>query len=605
MGFPFVAVEGQEKLKKALLLNYINPKIGGLLIRGEKGTAKSTLVRALGELFPERKFINMPLHITEDNLLGSLDVEKTIRFGRKIFQEGLLQKVHGGILYIDEINLLGESILAILLEVLSRGRCYIEREGFSLSYDSEFVLIGSMNPEELELKASLIDKFGLYVEVEGSKDILERMNIIKKCLDYERNPEFFSKQYKEEERVLKQKIEQARNKLKEIQVQETIMNMAVRMVEEANTEGNRAEIILLETAKAIAAFDKRSYLNFEDMKEAATYVLVHRRRKERKTEELFKRSPEEQEKERTLEEVQAQEEQQGMEREQEFVPPKEKEESTFSIGDTFAVKELVHKKTLHLKKRRGSGKRLKTTTFLKQGRDIKSGFPKRKMEDFAFAATIRAAAPHQKRREKKFVKISIQKEDIRIKIREKRIGTHILFVVDSSGSMGAKKRMRAVKGAIFSLLQDAYEKRDKVALVAFRKKSAEELLSMTRSIELAKKQLQNLATGGKTPLAEGLFKAYQLIRQLKKKDGEIYPLLVLISDGRANISLHGRDPIEESLEMARKIKKEGISSVVIDTEEGFTLLEMAKNISEAMGAEYYRLENIQAEDMLKLLKKRM
>lgn len=173
MGFPFVAVEGQEKLKKALLLNYINPKIGGLLIRGEKGTAKSTLVRALGELFPERKFINMPLHITEDNLLGSLDVEKTIRFGRKIFQEGLLQKVHGGILYIDEINLLGESILAILLEVLSRGRCYIEREGFSLSYDSEFVLIGSMNPEELELKASLIDKFGLYVEVEGSKDILE------------------------------------------------------------------------------------------------------------------------------------------------------------------------------------------------------------------------------------------------------------------------------------------------------------------------------------------------------------------------------------------------------------------------------------------------
>ena len=165
--------------------------------------------------------------------------------------------------------------------------------------------------------------------------------------------------------------------------------------------------------------------------------------------------------------------------------------------------------------------------------------------------------------------------------------------------------MRAVKGAIFSLLQDAYEKRDKVALVAFRKKSAEELLSMTRSIELAKKQLQNLATGGKTPLAEGLFKAYQLIRQLKKKDGEIYPLLVLISDGRANISLHGKDPIEESLEMARKIKKEGISSVVIDTEEGFTLLEMAKNISEAMGAEYYRLENIQAEDMLKLLKKRM
>lgn len=198
--------------------------------------------------------------------------------------------------------------------------------------------------------------------------------------------------------------------------------------------------------------------------------------------------------------------------------------------------------------------------------------------------------------------INIKKEHIRVKVREKRTGASILFVVDSSGSMGVKKRMEAVKGAVMSLLKDAYEKRDRVGMVSFRRDKAEELLPITRSIDLAQKKLEKLATGGKTPLAEGIAKAYTIIKNEMRKDKEVVPLIVFLSDGKGNFSASGKDPIKESLEMAEKIKNEGIRAIVIDTEEGFIKLEMAKTLSEAMKAEYYKLENLRSEDMLKLIK---
>jgi len=276
MIFPFVAIEGQGRIKKALLLNIINEKIGGVLISGEKGSAKSTLVRGLEKILTDKKVINLPLNITEDNLVGSIDIEKTLKTGKKVFQEGILKKCHNNILYIDEINLLGESIISTILEVVSREKNYIEREGISFSHDCKFILIGTMNPEEGDLRAGLLDKFGLYVNAESSKDILERVNIIKKRLEFEKNPIEFSKNYFEDEELLREKIFSAKKKLKKIKVSEQIMNIAAKFVEEANCLGNRAEIILIETAKAIAALDKRTYLNVDDLKEAATFVLPHR-----------------------------------------------------------------------------------------------------------------------------------------------------------------------------------------------------------------------------------------------------------------------------------------------------------------------------------------
>ena len=632
MIFPFVAVEGQEKIKKALLLNIINPKIGGVLINGEKGTAKSTLVRGIGEVFPEIKIVNLPLNITEDNLLGSLDIEKTLKTGKKVFQDGLLKKCHNNILYIDEVNLLGDSIISNILEVASREINYIEREGISISHQCKFVLIGTMNPEEGGLRPQLLDKFGLYVNVEGSDNILERVKIIKKRLEFEDNPRKFCEKYKEDNEALREKIFRAKERLCEIKASEQIINIAIKIVEEANTTGNRAEIILIETAKGLAALDGRKYLNISDLKEAAEFVLPHRTNQKNQSvskddsenmenknseeqensgnnNELADRDQKNQEKEENNQEENCNtddkseiEEDENIENSQEKKENSSELEEEFKIGDIFKVKDIFLDSVRDNKKRNGTGKRCKTKSGSLQGKYVKSIIPKGKIIDFAFDATIRAAAPYQKKSDINGLKIKIRKEDIRVKVRERRTGTSILFVVDSSGSMGLKKRMEAVKGAIMSLLKDAYEKRDRVGLVAFRKDCAEELLPITRSIDLAQKKLEKLTTGGKTPLAAGIERAYNIIKKELKKDEKVVLLILFLSDGKANYSISGKDPIKESLELAQKIKKENIRTIVIDTEEGFIKLEMAKTLSEALGAEYYKLENLKSEDMLKLIK---
>lgn len=623
MIFPFVAVEGQERIKKALLLNIVNKKIGGVLINGEKGTAKSTLVRGLGELFSEMKVINLPLNITEDNLVGSIDIEKTMKSGKKVFQEGLLKKCHGNILYVDEINLLGDSIVSSILEVASREMNYVERDGVSFSHECRFVLIGTMNPEEGDLRPQLLDKFGLYVNAVGTCDVLERVRIVKKRLEYENSPIEFCEKYREEEEILKEKVNRAKERVEKIKVSEQIMNISVKIVEEANTVGNRAEIILIETAKALAALDGRSYLNIDDLKEAAIFVLPHRTNQKQEStpqnkeneqedneskennlpdEEQEKETPEESGKEN--EEKNDSETSENSDKNEEEKKNNENTESEeeFGIGEIFKVKDILIDTVHDTKKRAGTGKRCKTKSGSLQGRYIKSTLPKGKIRDFAFDATIRAAAPYQTKNKENNLMISIKKEHIRVKVREKRTGASILFVVDSSGSMGVKKRMEAVKGAIMSLLKDAYEKRDKVGMVSFRRDRAEELLPITRSIDLAQKKLEKLTTGGKTPLAEGIAKAYTIMKNEIRKDKEIVPLIVFLSDGKGNFSVSGKDPVKESIEMAEKIKNDGIRAIVIDTEEGFIKLEMAKTLSEAMKADYYKLENLKSEDMLKLIK---
>ncbi|MDY4007203.1 magnesium chelatase subunit D family protein [Fusobacterium varium] len=631
MIFPFVAVEGQEKIKKALLLNIVNKRIGGVLINGEKGTAKSTLVRGLGELFSEIKVINLPLNITEDNLVGSIDIEKTMKSGKKVFQEGLLKKCHNNILYVDEINLLGDSIVSSILEVASREINYVERDGVSFSHECKFLLIGTMNPEEGDLRPQLLDKFGLYVNAAGTEDILERVKVIKKRLEYENNPIKFCEKYKEEEEILKEKVEHAKERIEKIKVSDQIMNIAVKIVEEANTVGNRAEIILVETAKSLAALDGRSYLNIDDLKEAAVFVLPHRTNQKHESTSQSKGNELEDKNQETEEEKNNSEDNITQEKEEEVPEEPNKEnfdngndsenieesdrdekknknnenaesEEEFGIGEIFKVKDILIDDVHDTKKRAGTGKRCKTKSGSLQGRYIKSTLPKGKIRDFAFDATIRAAAPYQKKNKENNLMINIKKEHIRVKVREKRTGASILFVVDSSGSMGVKKRMEAVKGAVMSLLKDAYEKRDRVGMVSFRRDKAEELLPITRSIDLAQKKLEKLATGGKTPLAEGIAKAYTIIKNEMRKDKEVVPLIVFLSDGKGNFSASGKDPVKESLEMAEKIKNEGIRAIVIDTEEGFIKLEMAKTLSEAMKAEYYKLENLRSEDMLKLIK---
>ncbi|MDU1443446.1 MAG: magnesium chelatase subunit D family protein [Clostridium cochlearium] len=636
--YPFAAVIGQEKVKKALILNVINPSIGGVLISGEKGTAKSTLVRGLANLMKNMQVIDLPLNVTEDKLLGTIDIEKAIVKGERSFESGILKKAHGNILYVDEVNLLSEHIVNCLLEVSASGVNHVEREGISFKHPSNFVLVGTMNPEEGNLRSQFLDRFGLYLDVKGSMDLSERKEIIKRRLKYEENPVDYINVWKEETEKLLNKILKAKNCLKKVKVSESVMNIAAQISNEANCSGHRAELVIVETAKAIAAFDNRKNITIEDVKEAAELALSHRMRENppqmnetQENEESHEPEKDNEDKEDNSQkdnnpnnEEQQQEANDGNDNEDEDLEEDEQDnedkeeenpednlddneqeqdnededndETVDDIGRIFTVKSLDIK-PVDRKKHKGGGKRSKTKTDSKQGRYIRYTLPKEKLQDVAFDATLRAAAPYQRLRDKKGLAVVIDKSDFREKVREKRTGSTILFIVDASGSMGAKKRMSAVKGAVVSLLTDAYQKRDKVGMIAFRKKEAEVLLGITRSVDLAQNNLKTLPTGGKTPLAAGLSKGYELLKAAKKKDPDILPVIVLVSDGRANQSLGGGDAFDEAIEMANKIYEEGIQSIVIDSEQDFIKLGLAKEIAQAMDAKYYKLEELEAGEI--------
>lgn len=620
--FPFAAVIGQEKVKRALLLNLINPRIGGVLMAGEKGTAKSTLVRSLGEIAPDMEVVELPLNATEDRVIGSIDIEKTIRQGVRSFGSGILKRAHENILYIDEVNLLSEHIVNSILEVAASGVNRIEREGISIEHPSRFVLIGTMNPEEGFLRSQFLDRFGIYVEVEGSKSLAERKEVVRRRLRFERDPEMFVKAWAMETENLKEQILEARKKLASVKMSETVFKLTVEIVNEAFCAGNRAELVMIETARALAALNNRQNISIDDIKEAAEYVLPHRKREKpevpQESPEQNDQESEERESENDSFDNQEDEDQEEAAPENQENPSAENEpEPTESddlepdegsqlpdlqdfldqidaIGQTFAVRNF-NIKALDRKKRKGEGKRIKTKTDTKKGQYIRSVTPRHQLSDLAFDATLRAAAPYQRSRIGNGMALIIETADFREKLREKRTGSSIVFVVDGSGSMGAKKRMETVKGAVVSLLTDAYQKRDRVGMVSFRKKEAEVLLNITRSVDMAQKCLRDLPTGGKTPLAAGLLKGYEVIKNEQRKNPDLLPILVLVSDGRTNVAINEGDPFLEAMEMGKRIAGEGIQTIVVDTEVDFIKLGLARKLAAAMCARYYRIEELKAD----------
>ncbi len=595
--YPFAAIVGQEKLKKAILLNLVNPRVGGVLIGGEKGTGKSTIVRSIPSVFDSVKIVDLPLNITEDRLIGSIDLEKAILFGNKELEEGILKKADGNILYIDEVNLLGDSIINTVLQVSGSGFNNIEREGISHRHSSRFVLIGTMNPEEGSLKSIFLDKFGLFVSVNGETDLESRKEIIRRRLLYERDKVKFNEQWLEECIVLRDKIENGRRLINQVKISNELLNTIVSTLNACNCEGNRTEIIVTEAVRAIAALDNRIEANVEDIKEAFGYVLPHRMRKSPKEDnrddnnenrdENNNQKNEDDDKEKDLEDSDSLNDFDDLD----SSSLSSDTELVEGIGHTFKAKSIRLRST-DRKVRKGSGKRSLTKTDSKQGRYIRYMYKNDEINDISLDGTLRAAAPYQKFRQKNGVSIAIEKSDLREKIREKRTGATIFFLVDASGSISAKKRMKAVKGAIMSLLTDAYEKRDKVSLIAFRKETAEILLQPTRSVELARKHLKELSSGGKTPLSAGMNTAYNQMNSQMIKDKDMIPFLVIISDGRANVSLTGEDPLSEALKIAEKMREKEIKALVIDTESGFIKFGALRELSNVLGAEYLNIEDL-------------
>lgn len=639
--YPFAAVVGQEQAKKALLIALVNPKAGGLLIGGRKGTAKSVLARSTKELIEPKQFIDLPLNVTEDMLFGSIDIEYAVSKGQKRFAPGILARANENVLYIDEVNLLRQELLLAVLDANGAGMNQVERDGISFTHPVQLTILATMNPEEGVLPQHILDRFGMYVDVASEMELEQRVKIMRQALAYGSDVASFREEYATATQELRAKIARALELLPQIQLSDAMLILAAQMVSQALCAGHRAEIYLLEAAKALAALAGRAYVLPKDVEEAAQFVLPHRMRKPPEPQEpeaSEQDSSEQDEDESENNDDEAQNNTEDNSRDDNNLPPppldnneddgaaddeqdeneqeQKDEQEPQHNNDQLAPEEQIAdidksfrlpKMLLDLGKdrniRRGSGKRSSTRTDLKQGRYVRAELPKAKVEDLAFDATIRAAAPFQKLRENNGCALNIKPEDLRQKVREKRIGNTFLFAVDASGSMGARERMRAVKGAIFYMLQEAYQKRDRVGMIAFRRQQAEVLLPITRSVDLAQKCLAELPTGGKTPLADGLAVALQTLSMLNKHDSELEPILVLVTDGRANATeADGGDPVASALKMAERVGKAKITSVVIDTESDFIKLGLAKRIAAAMGANYYTLQRLSKDSIIRIVR---
>ncbi len=649
--FPFTAVVGQQKLKDALLINAVNPAVSGVLIRGEKGTAKSTLARALAELLPpitvvpgcpyqcepdapfagcphcqpllqqgrlsrqERRMrvVTLPVNASEDRVCGTLDLEKALQTGQRHFEPGILAEVHRGILYIDEVNLLDDHIVDVLLDAAAMRVNTVEREGVRMTHPSHFLLIGTMNPEEGELRPQLLDRFGLCVNVEAILDVDARAEIVLRRLAWERDPEGFVADYTEAQRALARRAARARALLDQVHVTDAQVRQIAGLCVQLDIRSHRADIVIAQTAATFAALDERTEILAEDMQRAAELALPHRTRRRPFEEQQLDTDQVAEALTSSQPEPQVRQADMPMPESHDDAPPPTpsdvetpRQEKVFDIGERVAV--ALPELDMVRQRRNGDGRAVRSPGETRRGRYVRSALPAEPVvasSDVAVGATLRAAAPYQTMRQGSSSRASlrVRSSDVRVKVRETTSGTLVLLVVDASGSMGAAERMSAAKGAVLSLLEDAYVRRDKVGLIAFRDKGADVILQPTDSVEQAHERLSALPTGGKTPLAHGVMAALRLAQQVRRRDPTMLCLAVLLSDGKANVPYDEMDagrlreaqsPYDHAVAAARRLKQEDVHLLVLDTEDDFLTLGLARELAERVGADYVKLASLEA-----------
>ena len=571
------------------------------------------------------RIVDLPVGATEDRLVGSLDIEQAIKSGEKNFEPGLIAAAHRGILYIDEVNLLNDHLVDVLLDAAAMGRNYVEREGISVSHDAEFMLVGTMNPEEGDLRPQLLDRFGLAVEVDGVFEPPERREVVRRRMAFESAPFDFMDAWAEAEQAERDRLLSSQRLLGEVIVPDDILELITDICAEYQVDGLRGDIVMYKTASTIAAYEGRTVVDVEDVREAALMALLHRQRRQPfqqphlVTEQLDNMLEDFQNQQRDREpsaDNESRQDDPADDSDREPDPPDDEAtddpadaalgDEWFEIGDPYAVQNLQVQPP-DRRARRSSGRRATTVSGTSVGRYVGARVPESAASDLALDATLRAAAPYQQSRrttaESETSALLIEPWDVREKVRETHTGSLILFVVDASGSMGAQRRMVAVKGAVMSLLLDAYQRRDRVGLIAFRGTGAELLLPPTGSVEMAQWCLQEMPTGGRTPLARALYVAMETLETERLKDRDVLPLLVLMSDGRANVSLAGdqltrlASPDDEVQNLATMIAEAKIPAVVVDTEQDFIKLGLAQGIADSMSARYIKLDDLAAESL--------
>ncbi|RAO56552.1 Magnesium chelatase [Micromonospora saelicesensis] len=731
--YPFSAVLGMADMRLALLLNAVSPAIGGVLVRGEKGTAKSTAVRALAALLPPvrrvagcrfgcdpaepdpacpdgphpadaaaetrpARLVELPVGAAEDRVVGALDLEKAIGEGVRAFEPGLLAAAHRGVLYVDEVNLLHDHLVDLLLDAAAMGRSHVEREGVSVSHAARFLLVGTMNPEEGELRPQLLDRFGLTVEVGASRDPEIRVEVVRRRLAADADPVGFAARWADADAEIAGQVAAARRRLPGVRLPDAALRQIAEVCAAFDVDGMRADIVTARTALAHAAWHGRDRVTIDDVRVAARLALPHRRRRdpfdtpgldEKRLDEALQRAqdahpddpddrdpddrdpddrgpdggpqgggpaggggpngggpneggpsgggpqggdggdhcepgttghsaardgagpdgrtdgpdgtdawPQRQPGDRGDDDGWPQHQQGDRGDDGQNSRPRGGRQSATGADDPtgggesqpVAVPRGGLKARVLTAPGLGDGvpgRRSRARTG--RGRTTGARVPAGRVSALHLPATIRAAAPHQAARGRLTGPLRLRRDDLREAVREGREGNLVLFVVDASGSMGARQRMTTVKDAVLALLTDAYQRRDKVAVIAFRGGGARTLLPATSSVLAASTRLAELPTGGRTPLAEGLLAAAELLRVERLRDPKRRPLVLIVTDGRATA---GTRPLDRAAAAAKVLAATNAPCVVVDCESGPIRLHLANRLATQLKAPRHQLEDL-------------
>lgn len=679
--FPFAAIVGADDLALALLLTTIDPAVGGVLVRGEKGTAKSTIVRALVDILPGQgvvvgcrfgcdpqradpscpdgphpgdapsasrpaRLVELPVGATEDRVVGSLDLGKALGSGATAFQPGLLAAAHRGILYVDEVNLLHDHLVDLLLDAAAMGRNTVERDGMSVSHDARIVLVGTMNPEEGELRPQLLDRFGLTVEVAASRDPLVRAEVIRRRLAFDTDPDGFAGRYAAAQATLTARLRAARDRLGAVALTDWAVATIARVCAGFDVDGMRADIVTARAAIAHAAWAGRAQVTRADIRAAARFALPHRRRRnpfdapgldEALLDRLLDEQPEPPEP-ADPEPADPEPEPEPADPAGAELPPSperpERGDPEPGPGPAHDEARSPHQPdathdpaaadhpvdpdptpegrpapapaglagvqapfrarllTVAGVGEGAAGRRSRAITSSGHTIGARPGDSGR----VHLPATITAAARHQGSRGRApGDPVRLTATDLRRAIQQGQEANLVLLAVDASGSMGARRRMAEVKTAVLSLLLDAYQRRDRVGLVTFGGHRAELALHPTSSVEAAARSLTTLPHGGRTPLAEGLMLAARIVGLERIRDPRRRALLVLLTDGRATA---GPDALARARRIADAWPASGIPAVVIDCESGRFRLGLAGDLAARMGADHVPLEQVAASSIV-------
>ena len=670
--YPFTAVVGSDDMSLALLLTTIDPAIGGVLVRGEKGTAKSTIVRALADVLPpidvvagDRfssdpreseplspdgpfapdadvaprpvRIVELPVGATEDRVLGSIHLQKALEGGAVEYEPGLLAKAHRGVLYVDEVNLLHDHLVDVLLDAAAMGRATIERDGVSIEHAARFVLVGTMNPEEGELRPQLLDRFGLTVEVAAPREPQLRAEVVRRRLAFDADPAAFRARFADAEQSLTDRLVAAQKLLSEVELTDAALTRIAEVCAAFDVDGLRADIVMARTAVAHAAWDGRTDVTTDDLRVAARLALPHRRRRNPfdapgiDEDQLDKALGDDEpdpdptpdgdgggsdnstpEPGGTSRERSEWGSEGGSSDDSEAptsapddttpdstpTPPDRGEgASTGSAGGSSTTASIAgdpYRTRLFAVSGTGEGEAgRRSRAVTSRGRRVGARPVDRSGDgggSIDLLQTLRAAAPHQFARGRVTGKMALENDDLRLAVREGLESNLVLFCVDASGSMAARRRMDQVKTAILSLLLDAYQRRDKVGLITFRAGTADLALPPTGSVDVAARRLDELPAGGRTPLAEGLERAAEVLRIERIRDPRRRPLLVVVTDGRAT---HGPDAIARSQRAAGLLVD--VDTLVVDCETGRFTMGLARTLAEHLRAEYVALGDVTAE----------